>query len=598
MFKNTPSLLSVMLRQLIITVMGNVDAGKTQLLDTIRNTAIVESEPGKITQCIGCSQIPLEVIKKISGSLLQKSKIEIKIPGFLIIDTPGHAAFTNLRKRGGNLADIAVLVIDINEGLKIQTEECIEILKNYKTPFVVALNKIDLLSGWHSNPEISILENIQKQNEEVMLRLEKKLYEIVGRLSELGFNSERFDRVEDYTKQIALIPISAKTEEGLPELLMVMTGMSQKFLEANLKVNVEGFAKGTVLEVKEEKGLGTTADVIIYDGSLSQNDIIVIGSLAEPVVSKVKAMFVPLPLVEMRDKKAKFSSVKSVSAAIGVKISGPGMGNVVAGMPLRSCAPSDVERVKEEIKKEVEEVIIETDKQGIVIKADSLGSLEALIQLLKEKNIEIKKASIGSISKKDISDAEISYEKDPLQAAVLGFNSDLMPDVRVHQNVKVISNNIIYKLIEDFEKWQLETKKLLESNQLEYLYRPCKIKFLKGYIFRQSNPAVVGVEVLAGTLKSGVSLMKKDGAPLTNVKGIQLEQETIEKAEKGKQIAVSLPDVVVGRQIHEEDILYSVIPEEQFRKFKEFKKYLTQEEIAVLKEIAEIMRNQNPMWGI
>ena len=598
MFKNTPSLLSVMLRQLIITVMGNVDVGKTQLLDTIRNTAIVESEPGKITQCIGCSQIPLDVIKKISGSLLQKAKIEIKIPGFLIIDTPGHSAFTNLRKRGGNLADIAILVIDVNEGLKLQTEECIEILKNYKTPFVVALNKIDLLSGWHSNPEISILENIQKQNEEVMLRLEKKLYEIVGRLSELGFNSERFDRVEDYTKQIALIPISAKTEEGLPELLMVMTGMSQKFLEANLKVDVEGFAKGTVLEVKEEKGLGTTADVIIYDGSLSQNDVIVIGSLAEPVVSKVKAMFIPLPLVEMRDKKAKFSSVKSVSAAIGVKISAPEMGNVVAGMPLRSCAPSDVERVKEEIKKEVEEVIIETDRQGIVIKADSLGSLEALIQLLREKNIEIKKASIGSISKKDISDAEISYEKDPLQAAVLGFNADLMPDVKVHQNVKVISNNVIYKLIEDFEKWQLETKKLLESKQLEYLYRPCKIKFLRGYIFRQSNPAVVGVEVLAGTLKSGVQLMKKDGAHLTSVKSIQLEQETIEKAEKGKQIAVSLPDVVVGRQIHDEDILYSVIPEDQFRKFKEFKKYLTQEEIAVLKEIAEIMRNQNPMWGI
>ena len=587
-----------MLRQLIITVMGNVDSGKTQLLDTIRNTAIVESEPGKITQCIGCSQIPVEVIKRISGNLLIKSKIEIKIPGFLIIDTPGHSAFTNLRKRGGNLADIAILVIDVNEGLKLQTEECIEILKNYKTPFVVALNKIDLMSGWRPNPEAGILENIQKQNEDVMLRLEKKLYEIVGRLSELGFNSERFDRVEDYTKQIAMIPISAKTQEGLPELLMVMTGMSQRFLEANLKVDVGGFAKGTVLEVKEEKGLGKTIDVIIYDGSLSRNDTIVIGSLGEPVVSKAKAMFIPLPLAEMRDKKAKFSSVKSVSAAIGVKISGPEMDNVVAGMPLRSCAQADIELVKDELRKEVREVIIETDNQGIVIKADSLGSLEALIQLLREKNIEIKKASIGNISKKDISDAEISYEKDPTYAAVLGFNADLMPDVKVHQNVKVISNNVIYKLIEDFEKWQLETKKLLESGQLEYLYRPCKIKFLRGYIFRQSNPAVVGVEVLAGTLKSGVSLMKKDGAPITNVKSIQLEQETIEKADKGKQIAVSLPDVVVGRQIHEEDILYSVIPEEQFRKFKELKKYLTQEEIAVLKEIAEIMRNQNPMWGI
>ena len=545
-----------MLRQLIITVMGNVDSGKTQLLDTIRNTAIVESEPGKITQCIGCSQIPIDTIKKICRSLLQKSRFEIKIPGFVIIDTPGHAAFTSLRKRGGNLADVAILVIDINEGVKPQTLECIDILKQYKTPFVVALNKIDLLAGWASNHEINLLENVQKQNETTMLLIEKKLYEVVGRLSEFGFNSERFDRVEDYTKQIAIIPISAKTKEGLAELLMVMAGLSQKFLEEGLKVDIEGNAKGTVLEVKEEKGLGTTIDVIIYDGSLSKNDTIVIGSLSEPVVSKVKAMFVPEPLVELRDKKAKFKAVKKVSAAIGIKLTGPGLGNVVAGMPLRSCSAEDIQKVKEEIKMEVEEVIIESDKQGVVIKADSLGSLEALTKLLKEKNIEIKKASIGNISKNDVSDAGISYEKDPLQGAILGFNVEIMPDVKVPQNVKVLSSNIIYKLIEDFDRWQQEEKKRIEGKEIEYLIRPCKIKILRGYVFRQNNPAVVGAEIMGGTLNAGTPLMKKEGIAITEAKSIQQEQETIEKAEKGKQIAVSLPNVTVGRQVHEEEILY------------------------------------------
>ena len=587
-----------MLRQLIVTVMGNVDAGKTQLLDTIRNTTIVESEPGRITQCIGCSQIPLDVVKKISGKLLQALKLEIKIPGFVIIDTPGHAAFTNLRKRGGNLADIAILVVDINEGIKLQTEESIDILKQYKTPFVVALNKIDLLSGWHSDPNLTLLENIQKQNEQLMEIIEKRLYEVVGRLSELGFNSERFDRVEDYTKQIAIIPISAKAKEGLPELLMVMTGLSQRFLESNLEVNPENFAKGTVLEVKEEKGLGTTMDVILYDGSLRQNDTIVIGSLSEPIVSKVKAMFIPPAMIEMRYKKAKFNPIKEVSAATGIKVSGPELDNVVAGMPLRSCLPSEVERVKEEIKKEVEEVIIETDKHGIVIKADSLGSLEALIKLLREKNIDIKRASIGNISKKDLSDAEINFDNDPLQAAILGFNAELMPDVKTLQNVKVISSNVIYKLIEDFEAWQNEQRKMLESREMDYLVKPCKITLLRGYVFRQNNPAVVGVEVLAGTLRSNTQLMKKDGTALTFAKSIQHEQETIEKAEKGKQVAVSLPDVTIGRQLHEGDILYSIIPEEQFKKYKEYKNILSQEEIEVLKEIAEIMRKQNPMWGV
>ncbi len=586
-----------MLRQLIITVMGNVDAGKTQLLDTIRNTSIVESEPGKITQSIGCSIISTETIKKISGSLLQRHKIEIKIPGFVIIDTPGHAAFTNLRKRGGNLADIAILVLDVNEGIKPQTIECIDILKQYKTPFVVALNKIDLLQGWSSNAKAGLLENIQKQNEGTMLLLEKKLYETVGKLSELGFNSERFDRVEDYTKQVALIPTSAKTGEGLPELLMVMTGLSQKFLEESLKIDIKGSAKGTVLEVKEEKGLGTTIDVIIYDGSLKQNDTIVIGSVAEPIVTKVKALFEPKPLAEMRDKKAKFKSVKEVKAATGVKISAPELDKAVAGMPLRSCEPNDIEKVKKELKQEIEEVIIETDRQGIVIKADSLGSLEALIKILKEKNIELKKASIGNISKKDISDAEINHEKDPLQSVVLGFNVELMQDVD-SRGATVFVNNVIYKLIEDFEKWQHNERKRLEGKETELLFSPCKLRLLKGYVFRQNNPAVAGVEVLAGTLRVGVPLMKEDGVAITEAKSMQEEQENIEKAEKGKRIAVSFPNVTMGRQIREEDTLFSAIPEEQFRKFKEFKKNLTQDEISILKEIAEIMRKQNPMWGI
>ncbi|MBI2658621.1 translation initiation factor IF-2, partial [Candidatus Woesearchaeota archaeon] len=136
------------------------------------------------------------------------------------------------------------------------------------------------------------------------------------------------------------------------------------------------------------------------------------------------------------------------------------------------------------------------------------------------------------------------------------------------------------------------------SKVIEYLQRPCKIKIMKGYVFRQNNPAVVGVEVLAGTLKAGTPLMKNDGSAITEAKSIQQEQESIEKAEKGKQVAVSLPNVTIGRQVHEEDILYSAVPEEHFRKLKELKKYLTQEEIEVLKEIAEIMRKSSPMWGI
>ena len=583
------------IRSPICTVAGHVDHGKTSVLDKIRGTAIVETEAGRITQAIGASIVPLTTIRKICGPLLERLNIKFTIPGLLFIDTPGHAAFTNLRKRGGNLADIAIVVIDINEGIKPQTTEVIDILKQYKTPFVVALNKIDLISGWQSNKTL-LLENVSKQSTTIQQLLDKKLYELVGRLSTFGLNSERFDRVDDYTKQIAIIPLSAKTGEGIPELLMVITGLAQKYLEKKLDIDIKRFAKGTILEVKETKGLGITLDVIVYDGTLKRNDLIVIGGLEKPIVTKVKALFEPMPLAEMRDKKTKFKAVQSVSASTGIKISSPDIENVVAGMPLRACKEEELEKVKEEIQKEVEEVVIETDDKGIIIKADTLGSLEALIKLLKEKNITIRKASVGNISKKDIAEASTIYAEDPLKAVVLGFNVSC--DMKEVGLVKIITSDIIYKIIEEFEKWQTEEKARKEKDQLSQLVMPCKLQILKGYVFRQSNPAVSGIEVLAGKLKVGVGLMKDEGKRITFVKSMQSEQENIEEAEKGRQLAISMDNVTIGRQVNEGDMLYSVMPESDFRKLKKLKEHLKPEEIEAIKEIAAIMRKENPTWGI
>jgi len=582
------------IRSPICTVMGHVDHGKSSVLDKIRGTAIVKSEAGAITQAIGASIVPLDTIKNICGDLLKKLNINFTIPGLLFIDTPGHAAFTNLRRRGGNLADIAILVIDINQGVQPQTLESIDILKQYKTPFLVALNKIDAINGWQTKT-MPLLQSISQQSQTINHLLETKLYELVGKLSELGFNSERFDRVDDYTKQIAIVPCSAKTGEGIPELLMVLTGLAQKFLEKCLECNTEGSAKGTILEVKEEEGLGKTMDTIIYDGTLRVNDTIVIAGLEKPIVTKVKALFEPVPLSEMRDKKSKFNSVKEVVAATGVKISALEIEDVVSGMPLRSIKGDEIEQVKEEIQQEVEEVLTEIQEEGIVIKADSLGSLEAMVKLLKDANIPIKRASIGNITKKDIADAEANYEKDPLNSVILAFNieSDQQTD-----KVKIIASDVIYKIIEDYEKWKKEKFASMQQDKIIGLVKPCKIMLMSGYVFRQSNPAILGVDILAGKLTNGMPLMDKDGNELTEVKGIQADKEKIEEAESGKQVAVSLPNVTVGRQIKEGDILYSSVPEDHYRKFKELKDLLSPQEISVLKEIAEIKRKNNVVWGV
>ncbi len=583
------------IRSPICTVVGHVDHGKSSILDRIRGSAIVAQEAGGITQAIGASIIPLSTIKKICGPLLETLKLKFTIPGLLFIDTPGHAAFTNMRKRGGNLADLAILVVDINEGFKPQTVESVEILKSYKTPFVIAANKIDLVKGWRADTAKSLLADIKEQNEQATTEFETKLYNLVSSLSELGFNSDRFDRVDDFTKEIAIIPCSAKTGEGIPELLMVISALAQKYLGDKLACSLTG-AKGTILEVKEEKGLGKTMDVILYDGCLSVGDTIVIGGLTAPIVARVRAMFEPAPLTEMRGEKTKFQPVKEATAATGVKISAPGAEDAVAGMPVVSATKETIEAAKQEVQKSVEEVTTQTGDEGVVIKADNLGSLEALSKMLRDKGIGIIKASIGAITKKDVSDAESNLQKNPLNAAVLGFNVEADPSIV--PKAKIITSKIIYKLIDDFEEWQAEQKRKMEEDKLGLLIRPCKLQILSGYVFRQSNPAVVGCEILEGEAKTGMPVMNSKGKSITSIKQIQLEKESLTTAGRGMQVAISFEGVTVGRQINEGDVLYSDIPENDFRQIKTLAQYLSKEEISILKEIAEMKRRDNPIWGI
>lgn len=589
----------MVVRSPVCTVVGHVDHGKSSILDKIRGTCIVKGEAGAITQAIGASVLTMDVIKSFCGSLLDSMKMDFTIPGLLFIDTPGHAAFNNLRKRGGSLADIAILVVDINEGFMPQTIEAIEILKANKVPFIVAANKIDLIHGWKKQKGF-LLPDIKSQGQSVQNALDNKLYELVGKIYEFGFNAERFDRVTDYTSQIAIVPVSAETGEGMPELLMVLTGLAQKYLENSLKIDVDKDAVGTILEVKDEKGMGKVLDAIIYEGTLKINDILVIGNIGVPIITKVRALFEPFPMCEMMDKKSKFKSVKQVCAATGVRISASDLDEAIGGMPLRSCS-SDVEKCKQEVMKEVQEVLIETDKEGVIVKADALGSLEALLTLLKEKNILIASASIGNITKKDISKAKVSLQKNPLTGVILGFNTDVPSDVEdfaQNEDINLITSDVIYSIIDNYEKWRDAKKKEIESKKLDVLVRPGKIKVIPGYVFRQSNPAIFGAEILIGSVKAGDMVMTEEGKVIDVIKGMEEEQKAVHKVEAGKQVAMSLPKTTIGRQLVEGQEFYTDIPEEDFRKLKEMKEFLSASEKELLKEIAIIKRRHNPVWGV
>lgn len=539
-------------------------------------------EPGRITQHIGASFIPIDVIKRFCGPLLEKFRIEIAIPGLLFIDTPGHEAFTTLRRRGGSVADLAILVVDINEGFQLQTDESLNYLKQFKTPFFVAATKIDLVPGWYPHKNECFINSFNKQSEDAQEELEKRIYNIIAQLSQRGFESERFDRISDFKKQIAIVPTSGKTGEGVPELLMMLAGLSQHFLKERLELSKE--CRGTVLEVKEVTGLGTTIDAIIYDGTIKCGEYLIIGG-KEPTVTKIKALLRPQALKELRIEK-KFESLKEVHAAAGIKISAPDLENVIAGSPIVCVSDkSKVDEAKKAVQKEIEEVEFSKEGEGVIVRADTLGSLEALITILKNNEIPIKKAEVGPITKQDV--VELDSVKDELKKVILAFNVEPLPDVEVmasDHKIQIFKNNIIYRIVEDYQKWCSEKKEREELEKLEKLVRPCKFRILRGFVFRKRKPAVFGVEILAGVLKPDTPMQKEDGKDVGKIKQIEKEGKIIKEAKTGDKVAVSMEEPTIGRQINEGDVLKSVITPANLAGLKEIWNRLHDDERQLLKE--------------
>ncbi len=589
------------IRQPIVSVLGHIDTGKTLLLDKIRKSTVQAREVGGITQHIGASFFPVKTLTKICGPLLKGLKTDVQIPGLLVIDTPGHEAFANLRKRGGAAADIAILVVDVLRGFEAQTYECIDILKERKTPFLVAANKVDRFPGWKSNPEEPFSTSYREQDPYVRKELDEQLYRIMGTFSRLGFRTDRFDNVSDFTKTIAIVPTSAKTGEGIPELLAVLVGLTQQYLRPRLKTT-EGPAKGTVLEVKEEPGLGITVNVIIYDGILQKGDLIVVGAKEKPIATNIRAILLPKPLDEIRDPRDKFSSVDSVSAAAGIKIAAPNLEEALAGAPLYAV-PSEarLEEYVDLVSDEVEKIKIATDVDGVVLKTDALGSLEAIAESLKRNNVQIKVADVGDVSRRDVTEAVVVKEHEPLNGAILAFNVRVLPDAEEearNRDIPIFRHKIIYHLIDEYLQWVKKEEETRLKEEFDRLVKPAKVKFLPGYVFRKAKPAVIGVEILAGRIKPKYALVKEDGRNIGEIMQIQDRGKAVSEADVGLQVAVSLNKPVVGRHIHEGDVFYVRVPEAHAKiLLTKFQGRLTPEEVAALNEFIEIMRLESPFWA-
>jgi translation initiation factor 5B len=587
------------LRTPIVAVLGHVDHGKTSLLDEIRGSAVSEGEAGAITQHIGATDIPLSTISTMAGELVNPDDFDL--PGLLFIDTPGHHSFSTLRARGGALADIAVLVVDVNDGFQPQTEEAIDILRRTGTPFVVAANKVDTTPGWNPQDGEPIQASLAAQSERAETMLNEKLYEIIGQLSDAGFSADLYWRVQDFQKNIGVVPVSALTAEGIPDLLAVLMGLSQRFMKEEMAIDVFGPGEGTVLEVKDERGFGATIDTVVYDGVIHNGDTVVVGGQNDPIVTEVRALLQPRPLEEIRTEK-QFEKVAEVGAAAGVKIAAPDLDDAMAGAPVRVVRDRPVDDVIADVKAELAEIEVDTAEDGVVVKADTLGSLEAMANALREAEVPIMRAEVGDIAPRDIAIAETANQDE--HKALLGFNVDVLTNAEGElesADVKLFTNDVIYQLIEDYETYVEERQRAQQETVLDKVVRPARFRLLPDHTFRQNDPAVVGVEVIAGTLQNNRNVGCFEGNEFERVgslSGIQKQGDDVSEARAGERVSIAIDGPTVGRDIEEGDTLWTELPEKHAKILEqELKEEITADEREALSGYLDTRRKRDPFWG-
>ena len=573
------------IRQPIVGVLGHVDHGKTSLLDNIRGGVVASREAGGITQHIGATEVPIQEIVRICRDILGARNF--KIPGLLFIDTPGHESFSSLRIRGGSIADIAVLVIDVREGIMPQTKESLEVLKKFKTPFVVVANKVDLIEGF-SGMKGAFIPSTKNMEQSRLEELDNKVFQLSSQLYREGFSADRYDRISDFTRNIAIVPLSAKSGYGVPDLLMILSGLAQTFLETQLQ-NEDETAEGTILEVREEKGMGEVSDAILYSGILKRGETVFTGTVDGIRALKVKGIFKPKPLDEIRDPRDRFLPVSEVKAASGIRILFQGEGGIIPGSPFKEATGDLIT-----LKKSIEDAIkgsFKPSSEGIVAKADTVGGLEALVYELSRINVPIKKAEVGPVSKRDITDA--ATNSIPENKIIIAFNVPV--EVKEYSEVKVIENKVIYSIKDDLIKAREEIiRRELEEKRKAFTF-PCKLLILEGNVFRISKPAIFGVRILGGKLRVKTQLMKIDGNNVGPVKSIRTGEQSLQEASQGDEVAIAMDGITIGRQLKEGDVLYSDINERDFRILKD--ENLNTDEGMIMDDIKYLRRKTSPFWG-
>ncbi|SBS95108.1 translation initiation factor IF-2, putative [Plasmodium ovale curtisi] len=585
-----------MYRSSIVCILGHVDTGKTKLLDKLRHTNVQDNEAGGITQQIGATFFPKDIldkeIKKIDGTIKCLSK------GIMIIDTPGHESFYNLRKRGSSLCDIAILVIDLMHGLEQQTKESIQILKQRNCPFVIALNKIDRLYMWEKNDWEPFNNTFKKQKEYVKEEFNNRLQTILNELSEQGLNCQLYWENKNPRKYVSIVPTSAITGEGIADLIMVLVKLTQSFMLKNIEYNKK--LECTVLEVKNIEGLGTTIDVILTNGVLKESDTLVLCGMNGPIVTVARALLTPQPLKELRIKN-EYIHHKSIKACIGVKISAYGLEEVLCGTSLFVANNNDeIEEYKKKVMTDVSDVFNHVDKSGVglYVMASTLGSLEALLIFLNDSKIPVFSVNIGTVQKKDVKKASIMREKGkPEYSVILAFDVKIDPEAEKEAQilgVEIMQKDIIYHLFDAFTAYLKKIEDEKKQSKMADAIFPCEVSIISDCVFNKKDPIVVGVKIEAGILKIGTPLyIPEKNLKIGSVVSIESNKKSCSKAKKGEEVCVKIagePNVTYGRHFDFNQKIYSKITRESIDVLKQyFRNELTMDDWRLVVQLKKIL---------
>uniref|UniRef100_A0A8C9QYK5 Eukaryotic translation initiation factor 5B n=1 Tax=Scleropages formosus TaxID=113540 RepID=A0A8C9QYK5_SCLFO len=535
-------------RSPVVCVLGHVDTGKTKILDKLRHTHVQDGEAGGITQQIGATNVPLETIIEQTKMVKNFDRENIKIPGMLIIDTPGHESFSNLRNRGSSLCDIAILVVDIMHGLEPQTLESINLLKEKKCPFIVALNKIDRLYDWKKSPDMDVVATLKKQKKNTKDEFDERAKAVILEFAQQGLNAALFYENKDPRTFVSLVPTSAHSGDGMGNLISLLVELTQSMLTRRLAHCDE--LRAQVMEVKALPGMGTTIDVILINGCLREGETIIVPGVEGPIVTQIRGLLLPPPLKELRVKNP-YEKHKEVSTAQGVKILGKDLEKALAGLPLLVAYKEDeIPVLRDELVRELKQTLssIKLEEKGVYVQASTLGSLEALLEFLRSSKVPYAGINIGPVHKKDVMKASTMLEHDPQFAVILAFDVKIERDSQELADslgVRIFSAEIIYHLFDAFTKYREDYKKQKQDEFKHVAVFPCKLRILPQFIFNSRDPIVMGVTVEAGILHQGTPMCvpSKGFVDIGIVTSIEINHKSVENAKKGQEVCVKIEPI-------------------------------------------------------